>query len=171
MTCSGLLSASSRRIILTVGVAALSCVGSVLRAQQAAPAQAAAAPAAQTAAPEDPLKLNSDVPVILVFQVKPDRIADFEAAWAGIRAGLTRSANAELKAFGATLQPYKVQGFEGVYVFHLLEPSKTISYNPVHLLYFADKDLFKREDADALFAKWNGAAAGFNKWPLVKVGG
>lgn len=176
MTVWRLFSATSRRAV-TIGVAMALCAVSAsgLQAQQTAAQQ----PAAQQtpAQPPDPLKLDLDVPTLLIFQVKPDRAADFEVLWQGIRAGLSKSAKPEVKAFAETLQPYRVQlpadppPTLAIFVFRLDPPSKTFSYHPVKLLYDMDPDAIKREEAKPLFDKWDGALMGFSIWPLKKVGG
>jgi len=108
MTVS-VLSAASRRAMLAVSLAAVVvCASSGLRAQDAA--KPAAAP--------DQLKFSYDGPMILIYQIKPERAEDFEALWAGIRAGLAKSSDADLKSFGETLYPYKVES-ANVYVFRL----------------------------------------------------
>jgi hypothetical protein len=164
MTWLEILSASSRRIILAVGVTALLCAGSNLNAR---------------AQGDDQLKFDYDGPMLLLYQIKPDRTADFEALWAGIRAGLAKSTKPEVKAFGETLVPWKVQGVDGLYMFRLDPPSKTMTYNPVKLLYDnvnattpAD-GLFTRAEADDLYKKFDGSFQpnGIQPWKLAKVGG
>jgi hypothetical protein len=171
MKASGMVSAASRRGLLLVGIAVVMCGTSNLRgiaaAQDPQPQQQQQA----QAAPADPLKLNIDGPAILVFQIKKDRVADFEALVAGIRAGLSKSTKEDVKAFAASYYPYKVEAVPGLYLFNLDHPSKTVSYNPVALLFYTDTEAIKREEADALHKKWEGSYDAVNIWPLVKVGG
>jgi hypothetical protein len=136
-------------------------------------------PKPAAAAEADPLKFDYNGPMILIFQVKPDKTADFEAFWPALRAGLNKSPNAELKAFAETLQPFRVQGVAGLYLFRLDPPSKTFTYNPSKLLYDninytkPEDGLFTRPEADALFPKLSeslNAATPIQTWKLEKVG-
>jgi len=166
MTVSEILSASSRRVIMALGVAAMLCATSGVRAQDAA----------KPADKPDQLKFDYDGPMVLIYQIKPDRAADFEALWIGLRAGLAKSDDADLKAFGETLYPYKVEG-ASVYVFRLDSPSKKFTYDPIKMIYEhvnydkPEKGLFTRAEADALYNKFNGAQEGIAAWKLKKVGG
>jgi len=181
MRVSEFVSASSRRAVMSVAVAALVCASSGIRAQQTAGQQtagqqAAGQPAAgQTEQPKDDLKLNLDGPALIIFQVNLARVADFEALWTGVRVGLAKSEKPGLKEFAATLYPYRAQlppeAPTAVYVFQLAAPSKEFSYNPTVLLYYTDEKVFEAADAKALYEKWNGAATGVQIWPLMKVGG
>jgi hypothetical protein len=168
MTVSEFLSGSRRRAV-AMSVAILLC------ALSAASMQARSAAAQTPAQPADPLKLNLDVPTLIIYQIKPDRAADFQALWDGIRAGLGKSAKADVKAFADTLQPFRAQldpaAQTAVFVFKLETPSKTISYNPIQLLYYADPEAIKRDEADTLYKKWDGASLGVQIWPLIKAGG
>ncbi len=169
----GFWPARSRRSVVAVGVAALLVAASNVYAQDAQAASAQAAPA-------DPLKLTGDY-VILINQVKPDKTADFESAWTAIKAKLSGSTNPDLKQLGDSLNIYKVNtppqaGSPALYLFILNPPSKTQSYDPVKILYYAKPDpsadatLFERADADALYAKIKGSLVTINPWPLAKVG-
>ena len=180
MTGAGLRRSWSLRAGVVGGLAVMLTAGSFVRpllarAQDPAPAQQA---------PADPLKFSHDGPLLLIYQVKPDRAADFEALWAAIRAGLAKSDRAEVKAFGESLVPYKVSSTPNVYVFKLDQPSKTFSYNPVAILYDAEHiltpapnpGLFSRAEADELYNKKFSGSGGdvftaIQPWPLVKVGG
>jgi len=176
MTGAGLRSKWSLRALVMMGLAVVLTAGSfarpvLARAQGAAPAQA----------PADPLKFSHDGPLLLIYQVKPDRAADFEALWVAIRAGLAKSTKDEVKKFGESLVPYKVSTTPNVYVFKLDPPSQTFSYNPVAILYDADHvfdamGLFSRAEADELYNKKFAGTGGevytaIQPWPLVKVGG
>jgi hypothetical protein len=139
---------------------------------------------AQAAPQEDILKFSSSAPVIIVNQIRADKIAEFEEGWAGIRALIAKSDNAELKAFGETLtnlyrveqEPFDVQGTKAViYVFNLSAPSTTFSYNPGKILYEALKaggegSPVTREEADPVYAKLQAAYLAINPpWVLVKA--
>jgi len=163
MKSSGFFSVSGRRALMAIGVAVLLCVSSNVKVSGAPKAQDAAAQ-------QDPLKLNIDGPAILVFRIKKDRTADFEALWPAIRAGLAKSSKEDLKEFAATLTPYKVKDVEGFYVFNLDHPSKTYSYNPIALLYYTDAEAIKRDEADTILKKWTDSSEGVNIWPLLKLG-
>jgi hypothetical protein len=164
MTVSEFLSASGRRAILLASLAAVLSATSSVRAH---PGQDPAKPAEV-----DPFKVTQNLPTLIIYQIKPDRAEDFQALWAGIRAGLAKSEKADVKAFADTLQPLRVQlpaaaaAQTAVFVFKLDAPSLTISYNPIQLLYYVDPAAFKREDADALYKKFDGSFQGYSIWPL-----
>jgi hypothetical protein len=155
MAWSGFSSASSWRAAMVVGTAVALCIGSSTGIRATGQEQ-----------PKDDLKLSLDAPAILLFKIKPDRVADFEALVAGICSGLAKSTKEDVKAFAASYHPFKVETAPGLYVFYLEKPSKTISYNPVALLYYTDTEAIKREEADALFPKWKDAAESINILPL-----
>lgn len=173
MTWSSVLPAVGRRAIVAIvalGVAALLGATPVVRAQQPTP----------TPAPADPLKFNLDVPLLLIYSVKPDKTADFESVWAAIKDGLAKSEKPELKSFGEGLKLFKADTpappagsppVPAIYVFQIDAPSKTISYNPVKLLYESEGGLFKYEVATPLFDKFKDTYTGIQFWPMVKVGG
>jgi hypothetical protein len=175
---------------MAVALVALLCAGSSLRAY----------PMLGQEQP-DQLKFNYDGPMLLIYTIKPERAADFEAVWAGIRAGLAKSQDVDLKAFSETLQLYKVKidqpapppppAASGgqpapppppvIYVFRLDPPSKAFTYNPVKLMYDNVDTVgpdgakvvkgFTRAEADELYKKFEGAYTGIQPLPLVKVGG
>jgi hypothetical protein len=171
MTWLGLLPASSRRIIFAVAVAALFCAGPSLQALTFDGQDQAAAPA------PDPLKFDYDGPLMVIYTVKAERTADFEALWNGIREGLAKNPDMELQAFAETLRPYRVEG-SNLYVFLLNPPSKKYTYNPVELLYknidYNDptKGWFTREKADELWLKKGEGSyeGGIQIWKLKKIG-
>jgi hypothetical protein len=175
MNVSRVLPVSSRRVWMAFGLAAVLCLASGVRAQPTPGQDPAPAP------PPDQLKFNLDVPLLLIYGIKPDRTADFEALWAGIRAGLGKSDKPDLKAFAETLVVFKVDvkiPGQVLYAFHFEHPSKTYSYNPVPLLYdvgggaaTTPTSLFTRDEADALYAKFKDCYISIQPWPLVKVGG
>jgi hypothetical protein len=171
MEWSGSLPGSSRRAFVALGVVAVLCAASSLKAQ-----------------PADPLKFNTDNPVLIIYSLPPDKAADFEAAWAAIRAGFAKMADKpDMKAFGETLNKvYKVDlGASAtpapavVYVQQIDAPSKTMTYNPVKIIYEMLHNngqpggVLTRPEADDLYAKFGlaGKTTSINPWPLVKVGG
>lgn len=178
---SGSLSTSTRRALFGLTVAALLCGASgersVLAAGQAgggqappagqAPAQAPAAPAQQ----EDSLKFKTDNGLIL-FQVKPDKTADFESAWTEIKTKLMASDKPDAKELGQSMNIYKstVAGASVIYVFELNPASKTLSYDPTQILY-APGGPWDRPAADAVFNKIKNSLDGINAIPLQKMGG
>src|SRR5262245_33877668 len=137
---SGSLSASTRRGLLVVLVAALLCGASGLRALRAQDAP-------------DPLKFTGESAVV-IWTVKAAGAADFESAWGTIKTALTASDKPDQKELGESLKMYKVAAGGGAgplaYVFTLSPPSKTLSYDPAKILY-APGGLWegKRADADA----------------------
>ncbi len=145
------------------------------------PPQQQTQPAPAAPEPPDQLKFTIDGPVVLINQIKTDKAADFEAAWADIRAAIAKTDKAEVKAFGETLTklykvdlpPADMQGVKtSIYVFHIDTPSKSHSYNPVKILYetLHGGGVLTREEADAIYAKLKDSYASINPWPLVKVG-
>ena len=56
----------------------------------------------------DPLKFSHDGPLLLIYQVKPDAAADFEASGRPSAPVWRRATKTRLKKFGESLVPYKV---------------------------------------------------------------
>jgi hypothetical protein len=156
----------------------------------AAAQTAPAAPAA--AAQDDPLKLSSNAPAMIVMQIHADKTADFESTWASIRAALAKSTKDDVKAFGESLTklykvdqpPTDIPAAAGapaakvmIYILQLDAPSTTISYHPFKLvweqLWNADEklSLVTRPEADTIFEKLKASFQNINPpWKLVKVG-
>lgn len=162
-----------KRALIVVGMA---LVG--LMVPRMAMAQAAAAPQ------EDILKFSTNTPVIIVNQIKADKTGDFEEGWAGIRALIAKSEDADMKAFGESLANlYRVDqpafdtpnGKAVIYIFNLSAPSTTHSYNPGKILYEGLKaglegSKVTRAEADAVYAKLQGAYLAINPpWVLIKA--
>ncbi|MGE5835773.1 MAG: hypothetical protein ACM4AI_14920 [Acidobacteriota bacterium] len=177
MTLSGTRPAASWRAFGAVGLAALLCVVSGVNAQTPPPPPAQNPPAQQppAAAQDDPLKLKGDQPVLIVNQIDGAKAADFEAAWAAIREKLLKSDKPEVKALGESLgKLYKVNlpadqsGGLAIYVFQVDQPSSTLSYHPVKVLY--ETGIFERADADQIFAKLKDGYKNIQAWPLTKIG-
>lgn len=156
MALWGFASALSRRTLVTLALGASLCVGSTAWAQ---------------AAQEDPFKFSSDA-AVMVYTIKAEKTADFEAMWTAIRAKLAASDKPELKSLGDSLRIYKVAAGaspEGQTYFFIADPaSKTTSYALSPFLLFTS-GLFTRAEADALFAKVSDAIAGLNAIPLAKL--
>jgi hypothetical protein len=187
MTLSGTRPAAGWRAFGAVGLAALLCVVSGVNAQtpppppaqnppaQNPPAQQPPAQQQPAAGQDDPLKLKGDQPVLIVNQIAGDKAADFEAAWAAIREKLLKSDKPEVKALGESLSKlYKVNlpaaesGGLAIYVFQVDQPSSTLSYHPVKVLY--ETGIFERADADLIFAKLKDGYKNIQAWPLSKIG-
>ena len=160
----GSRSMSTRRAFFVLLFAALLCGASGMRAQQAA------APPA----PPDALMFTGESAMI-IFQVKPDKAADFESAWAAIRDKLSKTDKADYKELGDSLKIFKVSmaappaGANVVYVFQINSPSKKLSYDPVKLLY--NSGLWERKDADEIYKKIAEGIDSLSALPLSKVGG
>ncbi len=172
--------------VWTVGAVGLAVTLSVvssgtLLARQDPPAQQAAAPAQQ----EDTLKLTAKVPTLIVSFVKPDRAADFEAAWAMIRDVFEKTDRPEVKEFGATFTKFwKVDtgspaapNAPAVYVFQLDNPSTTQTYHPLKMVYEflyyikeGKEGGIPRTQADEIFKKLNDVYMQITPWPLMKMG-
>ena len=84
-----------RRRSFGLGLAALLCAASGIKAQ---PLQGAAAPQAGAAAPApaDPFKFSNDF-TLLVNSIKAAKAADFESAWTAIKDKLSKSDKPGLK--------------------------------------------------------------------------
>jgi hypothetical protein len=156
--------------------------GGTLQARQDPPAQQPAQPP-----PQDLLKFSTTSPVLIVGQIKPDRVADFESAWAMIRAEFAKTDRPEVKEFAATLGKFYKVNFAAppagspppptVYIFQIDSPSTTQSYLPgkiiYELLYFIKEGKeggIPRATADEIFKKLDGAYANLAPWPLEKIG-
>ena len=130
---SGSLSMSTRRAFFVMVMMALLCGASGMRAQQAA-----APPAAQAA---DQLKFST-VDRADIWQVKPDKAAGFESAWAAIKTKLSASDKPDFKELGDSIKIFKVNTAPERLPDrrrHLRvpahPPSKTLSYDPGKILY------------------------------------
>lgn len=172
---SGSLSMSTRRAFFAVITVALLCGASGMRAQQAAGQQPPAGQppaAAAPAQPADQFMFTTDAGQV-IFQVKPDKAADFESAWTEIKTKASGSEKPDWKAFGDSISLWKVNGTPAeqpaVYVLQVSPASKTMSYDPGKIL-FVPGGLWERAAADLVFKKIaDSLAAGFNVLPLSKV--
>jgi hypothetical protein len=178
---------SYRQAGVVLGVAALLAAGVSARVLQDPP------PAGQAQAPaqKDQLKFSHSGDMILLWQIKPDRTADFESAWSEIRGALAKNPNADLQAFAKSFAVHKVQtppGGPSIYVFIMQPASSSYSYNPVTLLFetlkapTADPNAaagtpppaqppgtFTYEQAQVIFKKLEGAYEAITPWPLQKM--
>ena len=172
MRVLGSLSAASRRVFMTFGVAAALCASMSV---QAVPAQT------QTPAPPagpDPFEFKTDYALIF-NNVKTDKVADWEAAWKQIKTLLTASDKPDLKQQGESISIMKIDGAPAgpttAYVIVLNPPSKTQSYRPDKIVYYSGLlPADKRADQDALYKKLAEALADANPMspiPLAKIGG
>lgn len=170
-----------RAIRLAVGLSLIS--GGALLARQDPPA-----PAPKPPEQADMLKFSQNTPHLIVWAVKSNKAADFEALWAAIQAQFAKSERPEVKEFAATFtNMYKVNSGAPttpdapvVYVFQIDKPSTTVSYNPgkivYEFLYFVKDGKeggIARADADAIFAKAGNMQEMFASivaWPLTKIG-
>jgi hypothetical protein len=157
MLSSNVRLAQVRRVCLLLVVAACCLAAPRVTAQQA---------------PPDTLKFTGEAAIVLNL-VKPEKAADFEAVWKEIKAKLATSDKPELKAFGENLKIYKVDtppnAQTGVTYLFICDPvSKTQSYNPTALLF--ESGVWKREEADPIFAKLKDCYNQILPWPLVKIG-
>jgi len=178
MTRSVWGSVSIQRVVVAVSVAVLVGATTNVRAQQAATQDPAQASAAKQ--PEDPFKLTSDQPTLIILQVKPEKAADFASMWEDIKAGLSKSQKPDVKAFADTLKVSRVDIPEAtmaaqpsapaIFLIRCDPASTQFSYNPVPLIYTYDPDVFgKREDQDKVYDKMKDALVSYNIWKLKKV--
>jgi hypothetical protein len=173
MNVLGSGSASSRRTIVAGFLAAV--LGAAVTAQaQQAPAPAPAAPAQAEPAPApDAFKFTSDA-ALVVWVVKGDKTADFEAAWGEVFGKLAASGKPELKAIADSVKIYKADGpatADGVTYFFDVNPVvKGSTYNPSFLLF--SSGIYERDQALAVFNRINDAInpqGGIRPIPLVAV--
>lgn len=182
MRVVGSMSATSRRVMVMLGIAA-TCAVSQAWAQQAPAAGAPAQPAAPAQQPapaaeqQDGLKFSADA-ALIIWSVKPESSAGFEKAMSVLRSRLVASDNPELKAVGDSLKIYKQaappEAGKPVTYFSRVDPaSKTVSYNPQFLMFSAKKadgsTLFERAEADELYKLLLDGVQGVNALPLVIV--
>lgn len=158
----------------------------VLGLMLAVPGVAAAQDPAAAPAQQDLLKFSSSSPALILIQIHVDKAADFEAAWAGIRAGAAKSTNADIKAYGESLSKlFKVDqppidgpgGKSTLYVLQLDAPSTSFSYNPGIFVYQnlwengKEGAALNRAEADAIYEKLKGSLQNINPpWKLIKIG-
>jgi hypothetical protein len=165
MTVFGFGSAASRRAFVAMGFAAV--LGTAVTQAQQAPAPAAA-PAQAPAAPADPFKFTTDAGGFL-WQVKPEKAAEFEAAWKEIRSKLIAATQADVKELGMSIRMYKIAGDPGPqgisYLFVADPASKTLSYSPSPFILFESK-LFADADARRIFETLQTSSNGINPLSL-----
>jgi len=181
MTVVGSMSASSRRAIVMLSLAAV-CAASEARAQQA-PAAGAAPPAqpaqpAQQAPPPDDFKFSSDA-ALVIWSIKPESVGDFEKVFGVMRSRMAASDNPEVKALGDSMKVFKPgappqPGQPITYFVYINPASKTATYNPTFVLFQAKKAdgmtmLFERAEADELYKLLSGSIAGINALPLTAM--
>ncbi len=161
-------SALSRHIVLVLGMLAVLATARVSLAQDAG-AQGAAAQA-------DQFLFKSEVGLIQ-WQVKAEKVADFDASWVAIRTKLQSAPKPELKAIADNLKMFKSEippidapgGLKIVNYYFIVDPvSSTQSYDPSKLL-FETGDLFQRAEAEAIFNKLAESLAGIGTIPLKRV--
>lgn len=131
--------------------------------------------AAQDAGQPDQFLFKSEAGLIQ-WQVKADKVADFDSAWIALRTKLAAAPKPELKALADNLKMFKseapVQDAPGVgkivtYYF-VVDPATTLSYDPSKLLYESG-DLFQRAEADEIFNKLADSLAGIGTVPLKRL--
>ena len=166
---------SVRAIGLAVGLSVFS--GGTLLARQDPPPQQ---PAAKPPEPADLFKFATSSPVLIISQVKPAKVADFEAAWASIREALAKDERPEIKAFTATLDKfYKVDlgaAAPPIYVQQVDAPLTEFSYHPGKIVYeilYYQKDGkefgIPRPQADEIWTKLKDCYDNLSPWPLKKM--
>jgi len=114
---------------------------------------------AQDPADADPFAFTTDAAMIM-WQVRPDKVADFELVWRIVRERAEAQGSAEVKALLATTRLYQVEvaGDEArSFVTHIDPVTSGSSYSPTFLLF--ESGLFERAEADELYALLTGALA------------
>jgi hypothetical protein len=175
MTWSGWWPASSRRGLMAVGMAALLCGASSVRAQQTqappqdpAQAQTQAQPAAQQQ-PPDPFLFATDDSVLVFLTVAPDSATDFEATMAKVKDVLSKSDKPERKQQAEHWRVTKTdlqQNGMFIYVMALDPVVKGVSYNPFKILGESD---MPPADLQALYTKVAAGLKGINVMSLHSV--
>jgi hypothetical protein len=130
----------------------------------------------------DPLKFETNAPVLIIYQVRADKTADWEEAWKGIRALLEKASDPELQAMSQSLSkqfrvdqdPIDAAGTKAaIYVFHVDSPSTKFSYHPQKLVYThlkaGEEGAPTRAEADPPYIKLAGAFLNVSVWKLKKV--
>lgn len=120
---------------------------------------------------KDDFKFSSAAGVS-IWQIKSDKVADFESVWTAVLAKLAASDKPELKELGTSLKIYKAAtpaGPEGQAYFFVSDPaSKDLSYSLTFFLY-GPNNLFTRAEADLMFPKVNDAVLALSVLPLAKL--
>lgn len=178
-----------RRSFVTVGFALL--VGASIVQAQSQQQEPAAPPASQTpaaaapaqAAPvEDVLRFKSDSAAI-IFTVKPEATADFEAGYKALFAQMAVTAKPGMKELAATMSLNKVAvpavaGQGVMYMMLIPNPSREFSYVYGKILFYSGKEpgdkydgIFDtQEQAAAVYKKLLDSITGINPFPLAKIG-
>jgi hypothetical protein len=176
-----LMSAAKRAAAPVALTLVMAAVPGVAAAQATTP-PAAAAPAQEV----DVMKFTTATPAVIVMQIDADKTADFEAAWAAIRAAAAKG-DADAKAYGESLAklskvdqpPLDAGGRKSaLYILQLDTPSTVHSYHVAKFLWEVlwgngkPDAILKREEADAIFEKLKVSVVNINPpWKLVKIGG
>jgi hypothetical protein len=162
-------SALSRRIVIVLGMLAVLATAQVSAAQDPAAA-------GQAGAQPDQFLFKSEAGLIQ-WQVKADKVADFESSWSALRTKLQAAPKPELKTLADNLKMYKseaapqnVPGTGNIVTYYfIVDPAATAqSYDPSKLL-FETGDLFARAEAEAIFNKLADSLAGIGTVPLKRV--
>lgn len=163
MDVADFLSARSRRAAMVMCVAVLVGFAGSARAQDAAAPQ------------EDPLKFSRSEPVMIIYQILPDRAMDFERAWRTIKDTLVKSPNMAIQQFASTFNVLRVEtpaGSPAIYVFDIPSPSMTYSYNPVTILYTTLQETEKvltYDEATEIWKLLEGSWENITPWPMQPV--
>jgi len=180
MKSFGSLSVSGRRAVLVVGLAAFAVLttASGLTAQQAPSQTQTPPPPQQTPAPaaaaqpqaESGLTAKSS-PAMFLNIIKPDKVADFEAAMNKIKEALAKTDKPELKKLADGWQVLKVgettaAGSPNVIYLWLINPAEVgAAYDPGKIIY----DALPRAEADEVFNKLKDSYTNLQRWTLEKV--
>jgi hypothetical protein len=156
-----------RRLMITAQAALFVVLTAAAASAQAAQQQQQpAAPAAP-----DALKFAGPGVAMIVNEIKPERAADFEAAWTDIKAGLAAASKPELQQQASSFKIYKLglelpAGSPQLYIFYI-DPIPGVTFDPVKILY--ESGAFERAKADEIYKKIDGVYARISPWPLVPV--
>jgi len=172
MKSFGTLPVWSRRAALALGLAAMAvmCAASGVNAQSAA-AQTPApqqTPAA-TPSPQESMLTAKSAQTIYLNVIKPEKVADFEAAMAKIKEALAKTDKEDLKKLADGWQVFKVTetvGTPNIIYLWVVNPAAIGSvYDPGKIIYGA----FPQAEADEIFNKLKDSYVQLNRWSLEKV--
>jgi hypothetical protein len=136
MSVLKIVPASVQRAAVLVGLAAVICAASSVRAQQTLPQTQPQQPAAP-AQESDPFKFQNDTPVLLILSMTPEAGVEFEATMAKVKEVLAKSTKPERKQQAAHWKVTKAevpQGGNVMYMFALDAVVKDVTYSPFVIL-------------------------------------
>lgn len=102
----------------------------------------------------------------IIWQLKPGKRAEFEAAWRTIIAGLLKSPNERVRQAALSIVAFRTP-LETAVIFRMDHPIKGVSYDPGQLMFYAGT--FARPDLDDLVAEIRAVTDAVTPWPLSAI--